>query len=162
MSLINRLEILEEGTRTKRQRTLIERDFYFQNIADKASSRPELREYIASGWKGALKSKINQSSNAIPEILKKFYYENYNALILCRGRNRFSQRSVSACFFSVRLCIFNNISRGFQPSSDRSSSWFPLTQNLANRAMVRSTISLDLETIMDLHLNRPNQWRCRQ
>jgi hypothetical protein len=31
--------------------------------------------------------------------------------------------------------------RGFQPSSDRSSSWFPLTPNLANRAMVRSTIS---------------------
>ena len=29
----------------------------------------------------------------------------------------------------------------FQVSSGRSSSWFPLTQNLANRAMVRSTIS---------------------
>ena len=37
--------------------------------------------------------------------------------------------------------------RGFQPSSDTSSSWLPLTQNLANRAMVRSTISLDFETI---------------
>ena len=37
----------------------------------------------------------------------------------------------------------------FQPSSDRSSSWFPLTQNLANRAIVRSTISADLETMID-------------
>jgi hypothetical protein len=48
-------------------------------------------------------------------------------------------------------------SGGFQPSSDRSSSWFPLTQNLAKRAMVRSTISLDLETMIDFRLNRPNQ-----
>ena len=52
--------------------------------------------------------------------------------------------------------------RGFQASSDRSSSWLPLTQNLANRAMVRSTISLDFETMIDLRLKRPNQWRCRQ
>jgi hypothetical protein len=50
----------------------------------------------------------------------------------------------------------------FQPSSDRSSSWFPLTQNLANRAIVRATISADLETMIDLRLKRPNQWRCRQ
>jgi hypothetical protein len=47
--------------------------------------------------------------------------------------------------------------RGFQPSSDTSSSWLPLTQNLANRAMVRSTISLDFETIIDLRLKGPNQ-----
>ena len=53
MSLINRLEILEEGTRTKRQRTLIER-FLFSKHWNKASSRPELREYIASGWKGVI------------------------------------------------------------------------------------------------------------
>jgi UDP-glucose 4-epimerase len=45
----------------------------------------------------------------------------------------------------------------FQPSSDRSSSWFPLTQNLAKRTMVRSTISVDLETMIDFRLNRPNQ-----
>src|SRR6266850_526712 len=50
--------------------------------------------------------------------------------------------------------------REFQPSSDRSSSWFPLTQYLANRAIVRSTISVDLETMIDLRLKRPNQWRC--
>src|SRR6266511_4333888 len=55
-----------------------------------------------------------------------------------------------------------NDRRGFQPSSDRSSSWLPLTQNLANRAIVRSTISVDLETMMDLRLNRPNQCRWRQ
>jgi hypothetical protein len=47
--------------------------------------------------------------------------------------------------------------RGFQPSSDTSSSWLPLIQNLANRAMVRSTIPLDFETMIDLRLKRPNQ-----
>src|SRR5262249_406056 len=47
--------------------------------------------------------------------------------------------------------------RGFQSSSDRRSSWFPLTQNLANRPMVRSTISFDVETMIDLRLKRPNQ-----
>ena len=46
---------------------------------------------------------------------------------------------------------------GFQSSSDKSSSWFPLTQNFAKSAMVRSTISLDFETMMDLRLKRPNQ-----
>jgi hypothetical protein len=50
---------------------------------------------------------------------------------------------------------------GVQPRSDRSSSWFPWTQNLANRALVRATIAWDLETIMDGRLKRPNPWRGR-
>ena len=63
-----------------------------------------------------------------------------------------------------RLVVLNTPKsvREFQPSSDRSSSWFPLTQNLATRALVRSTISVDLETMIDLRLKRPHQWRCRQ
>ena len=60
------------------------------------------------------------------------------------------------------LLWLSNLCRGFQSSSDKSSSWFPLTQNFANRAMVRSTISFDLEIMIDLRLKRPNQWRCRQ
>jgi transposase-like protein len=47
--------------------------------------------------------------------------------------------------------------RGFQASSDKSASWFPLTQNFANSAMVRSTISWDFETMIDVRLKRPNQ-----
>src|SRR5215831_3618561 len=36
-----------------------------------------------------------------------------------------------------RLPFWHMAKRGFQVSSDKSSSWFPLTQNLANRAIVR-------------------------
>jgi hypothetical protein len=43
----------------------------------------------------------------------------------------------------------------FQVSSDRSSSWFPWTQNFAKRAMVRSTISSDFETLMDCRCSAP-------
>jgi hypothetical protein len=35
-------------------------------------------------------------------------------------------------------------------SSDKSASWFPLTQNFVNNAVVRSTISLDFEAMMGL------------
>jgi hypothetical protein len=54
MSLIIQLETLEESTRTQRQRTLIERFLFSKHWKDKASSRPELREYIATAWKGEL------------------------------------------------------------------------------------------------------------
>jgi hypothetical protein len=54
MSLIIQLEALEESTRTQRQRTLIERFLFSKHWKDKASSRPELREYIATAWKGEL------------------------------------------------------------------------------------------------------------
>ena len=50
----------------------------------------------------------------------------------------------------------------FQQSSAINLPCVPLTQNLAKRAMVRSTISFNLETMIDLRLNRPNQCRCRQ
>jgi hypothetical protein len=54
MSLIIQLETLEESTRTRRQRTLIERFLFSKHWKDKASSRPELREYIATAWKDEL------------------------------------------------------------------------------------------------------------
>jgi hypothetical protein len=44
----------------------------------------------------------------------------------------------------------------------RIVSILPLTQNFANNAMVRSTISLDFERLIDLRLKRPNQCRWRQ
>ena len=52
MSLIIRLETLEESTRTKRQRALIERFLFAKHWKEKVSARPELREYIATSWKG--------------------------------------------------------------------------------------------------------------
>jgi hypothetical protein len=54
MSLVIRLETLEEGTRTKRQKALIERFLFSKHWKDKARSRPELREYIATSWKGEI------------------------------------------------------------------------------------------------------------
>ena len=51
MSLIIRLETLEESTRTKRQRALVERFLFSKNWKEKVSARPELREYIATSWK---------------------------------------------------------------------------------------------------------------
>jgi hypothetical protein len=54
MSLINRLETLEESTRTKRQRTLVGRFLFSKHWKDKASARPELREYLATAWKGVI------------------------------------------------------------------------------------------------------------
>jgi hypothetical protein len=54
MSLIIQLETLEESTRTQRQRTLIERFLYSKHWKDKSRARPELREYIATAWKGEL------------------------------------------------------------------------------------------------------------
>ena len=54
MSLIIRLETLEESTRTKSQRALIERFLFANHWKDKARSRPELREYIATSWKGEI------------------------------------------------------------------------------------------------------------
>jgi hypothetical protein len=54
MSLIIQLETLEESTRTQRQRTLVERFLFSKHWKDKVSSRPELREYIATAWKGEL------------------------------------------------------------------------------------------------------------
>jgi hypothetical protein len=56
MSLIVQLETLEESMRTQRQRTLIERFLFAKHWKDKANARPELREYIATAWKGALES----------------------------------------------------------------------------------------------------------
>ena len=48
----------------------------------------------------------------------------------------------------------------FQVSSDRSSSWFPLTQNLANKAIVSSTISLDFEIRIDAtRLHHADAWQ---
>jgi hypothetical protein len=61
MSLINRLETLEESTRTKRQRTLVEIFLFSKHWKDKASSRPELREYLATAWKGVIE--IQNKSN---------------------------------------------------------------------------------------------------
>jgi hypothetical protein len=52
MSLINRLETLEGSARTKRQRALVERFLFAKHWKDKARARPELREYIATSWKG--------------------------------------------------------------------------------------------------------------
>jgi hypothetical protein len=52
MSLINRLETLEGSARTKRQRALVERFLFAKHWKDKAGARPELREYIATSWKG--------------------------------------------------------------------------------------------------------------
>jgi hypothetical protein len=54
MSLIIRLETLEESTRTKRQRVLIEKFLFSKHWKEKVSSRPELREYIATSWKGEI------------------------------------------------------------------------------------------------------------
>ena len=51
MSLIIRLETLEESTRTKNQKAVIERFLFAKHWKDKARSRPELREYIATSWK---------------------------------------------------------------------------------------------------------------
>jgi hypothetical protein len=51
MALIIRLETLEESTRTKRQKAVIERFLFSKHWKDKARSRPELREYIATSWK---------------------------------------------------------------------------------------------------------------
>jgi hypothetical protein len=45
---------LEESTRTKRQRALIERFVFSKHWKDKASARPELREYLATAWKGVI------------------------------------------------------------------------------------------------------------
>jgi hypothetical protein len=61
MALINRLETLEESTRTKRQRTLVGRFLFSKHWKDKASSRPELREYLATTWKGVIE--IQNKSN---------------------------------------------------------------------------------------------------
>jgi hypothetical protein len=51
MALIIQLETLEESTRTKRQKALIKRFLFSKHWKDKARSRPELREYIATSWK---------------------------------------------------------------------------------------------------------------
>jgi len=45
--------------------------------------------------------------------------------------------------------------------SAKISATSPFTRNRANSARERLTISLDLETIMDLRLKRPNPWRWR-
>ena len=54
MSLIIRLETLEESTRTKRQKALTEKFLFSKNWKEKVSSRPELREYIVTSWKGEI------------------------------------------------------------------------------------------------------------
>jgi hypothetical protein len=54
MSLIIRLETLEESTRTKRQKALTEKFLFSKHWKEKVSSRPELREYIATSWKGVI------------------------------------------------------------------------------------------------------------
>jgi hypothetical protein len=54
MSLIIRLETLAESSRTKSQRAVIERLLFAKHWKDKARSRPELREYIATSWKGEI------------------------------------------------------------------------------------------------------------
>jgi len=54
MSLIIRLETLEKSTRIKRQKVLVEKFLFSKHWKDKASSRPELREYLATGWKGEI------------------------------------------------------------------------------------------------------------
>jgi hypothetical protein len=54
MALIIRLETLEGSARTKRQRTLVERFLFSKHWKDKARARPELREYIATSWKGGI------------------------------------------------------------------------------------------------------------
>jgi hypothetical protein len=46
-------------------------------------------------------------------------------------------------------------------SSVKISATFPLTWNRANSAMVRSTMSLALETMIDFRLKQPNQCRWR-
>jgi hypothetical protein len=54
MSLIIQLETLEESTRTKRHRALIEKFLFSKHWKEKVRSRPELREYIATSWKGEI------------------------------------------------------------------------------------------------------------
>jgi hypothetical protein len=54
MSLIIRLETLADSPRIKRQKAVIERFLFSQHWKDKASSRPELREYLATAWKGVI------------------------------------------------------------------------------------------------------------
>ena len=54
MALIIRLETLEGSARTKRQKAVIERFLFAKHWKDKASSRPELRAYIATSWKSAI------------------------------------------------------------------------------------------------------------
>ena len=54
MSLIIRLETLEESTKIKRQKAVIEKFLFAKHWKDKASSRPYLREYLATGWKGEI------------------------------------------------------------------------------------------------------------
>ena len=72
MSLIIRLETLEESTRTKRQRALIERFLFSKHWKDKASSRPELREYIATGKAGKVKLKCDR---AVSKDTSLHYYQ---------------------------------------------------------------------------------------
>jgi hypothetical protein len=54
MSLIIRLETLEGSARTKRQKALVERFLFAKHWKGKASSRPELREYLTTAWKGII------------------------------------------------------------------------------------------------------------
>ena len=54
VSLIIQLETFEESARAKRQRALIERFLFSKHWKDKASSHPELREYVATAWKGEI------------------------------------------------------------------------------------------------------------
>ena len=42
--------------------------------------------------------------------------------------------------------------REFQLSSNKSSSWFPLTQNLANNTIVSSTISQNSQPLSTQHV----------
>ena len=55
MSLIIRLETLEESARIRGQRVLIKRFLFSKHWKEKVSYRPELREYIATSWKDEIK-----------------------------------------------------------------------------------------------------------
>jgi hypothetical protein len=64
-------------------------------------------------------------------------------------------------YFRADVSIFESIVYVII-SRAKISATSPLTRNRANSAMVRSTMALDLETIMDFRLKRPTQWRWRQ
>jgi hypothetical protein len=54
-----------------------------------------------------------------------------------------------------------NFFGGFHLKNDEISSSPPLTWNLANKAIVKSTMCRVFETTIDFRLNLANQWRCR-
>jgi hypothetical protein len=94
MLLIIQLEILEKSTKRQRQRTLIERFLFSKHWKDKASARPELREYLATAWKGELE---RWNWNAIEQSLKTLSSNDYQMVPSEVQRTYFAFRGREGC-----------------------------------------------------------------